>query len=547
LSPQSEPEPMYTLTSVPLFSGTLYHGIILGGSGWGIILRILSYFTSINFDILQWCLTTFLVVALIQFFFYGWKRRRFRNPVKNPELFSLFEKVKNDLGKGQGIDLWYREIDRSIFLSTVNPLFKAILFSESAIADILDNGEKGKVLLAREVLMIERVSAYSRMILGLLGVTLVAFFESISFGGTLGYIVFSIGPIIMVLTIIGLLLILVSIPYRISRREQDINKLVEDLYGFDPDAARLEVLVGVTIPDEVLEEVKRDEAEGKPSVMRKMVRKGGVAAIISFVIVFVIMFIFLSDSVFFLTFALSISAITAFGAFGIVLMIGPVWSIIKPGSTRNTDYDIQIPFAADVQGFLSKFPDLDRIIIRGVKPLSDDMYGLVVLRLDKNYEEKTLYGLLPNILKDIHDIQLVGPLILSEIKRDEIEKRYNRINHGVVGISILFLFISMFLSITLIGLTGFFFIFLQILFIYLIMAFIPSFYMYYWKRKSEIRSDTEIAISCPRFRETLQILIDKHHTLPYGKTSYRTRLERVNKYLDYPHDDKDNDLRYGID
>jgi hypothetical protein len=59
----------------------------------------------------------------------------------------------------------------------------------------------------------------------------------------------------------------------------------------------------------------------------------------------------------------------------------------------------------------------------------------------------------------------------------------------------------------------------------------PSIILSVWKRRTEIRSDVEIARKYPRFLEALQTLVDRHHTQPYGITSYKTRLERIKEHL----------------
>ena len=531
MSPQSQPDINRMQSNVPLFSGAAYEGLYLSGLLWGLVLQISSYVFEINLDIFQWLLVTLLVGLLVQYLFYGLKRQRFRNPVDNPELLALFEEVKYKLGKGHNIELWFRRIDRGIFLSSVNPLFQAILFSESTIADILNNGEKGKIVLAKEVLLMERINPYSRMVLGLLGFALFSFIESMSFSSSFVFALFTIGPLVLAIGIIAILIIIVLVFRILSRGNDDIDKTVEDLFGLHPDVAIVEVMGGFKVPEEVIEKIRRDEEEGKPSPMKKAVRIAAPVSIVTTFIVFIIMMILLPDPPFFPVFTIFISAVAAFMAFMITLGMSKIWPILRPSGKRNTDWDIQVPFAVDVQRFLSEFTGLDKIEVKGIKPLSGELYGLIVLGLDKNYEEKVLYGMLPHILQDIHDVNLVGPFILSEIRRKEIEKRHNRVGYVIAGIAIPFLFISMFLSFTLFGFAGFFSAIFPIFCIYAIGTLLPLAYISYWKRTAEIKSDAEIATNCHRFREALQTLIDKHHTLPYGMTSYRTRLERIDKHL----------------
>ena len=531
MSPSSELGNMRTQSSVPLFSGTFYEGLYISGFLWGFTLQILSYVLEITLDIFQWLLITLLVGLLMQYIYYGWKRQRFRNPVDNHELLALFEEVKYKLGKGQNIELWFRSIDRGIFLSTVNPLFQAILLSESTIADILEKSELGKIILAKEVLLMERTRPHNRMILGILGFALFSFIESMSFGSSFGFILFSIGPIVLAIGFIAILLVSVLAILILSRGNDDIDKTVEDLFGSSPDIAIMEVMTGIKVPGEVIEKIRRDEEEGKPSPMKKAVRIAAPVSIITTFIVFIIVMIMFPNPPLFPVFSVLISALAAFGVFIIIIMTMVTWPIIRPSGKRNTEWDIQVPFAADVQRFLSEFPGLDKIAVRGIKPPSDELYGLVVIELDDNYEEKVLFGILPHILKDIHDVDLVGPFILSDIRRKKIEKKHNKISYGFLGIAIPILVAGMFYTLLNIGTSVFLTVFFQIFVIYLIMTVVPAIVMSIWKRKEEIKSDAEIANTCPRFREALQTLINNHHTLPHGKTSYRTRLQRIDKHL----------------
>ncbi|MHA2022468.1 MAG: hypothetical protein ACTSWQ_02280 [Candidatus Thorarchaeota archaeon] len=539
MSPQSQPDITRMQSSVPLFSGASYQGFYIGGLLWGFTFKILLIVFEINLDILQWLLVTLLVGLVMQCLIYGWKRQRFRNPVDNPELLALFEEVKYKLGKGQNIELWFRGIDRGIFLSSVNPLFQAILLSESTIADILDNGENGKTVLAREVLLMERTRPLIRMVVGLLGFTFFSFIQNMmSFSNVFGIIFYSMTPLVLAIGIIAILVIIVLVIRILSRGNDDIDKTVEDIFGLRPDAAFVEVMGGFKVPEEVIEKIRRDEEEGKASPMKKAVRIAAPVAVITSFIVFIIMMIIFPNPPFFPIFTTLISALAAFVAFMITLVTSAMWPILRPSGKRTTEWDIQVPFAAEVQRFLNEFLGSDNISVRGIKPPSDELYGLIVLGLDKNYEEKVLYGMLPHILKDIHDVNLVGPFILSEIRRKEIEKRYNRISYVLLGILIPFMFISMFLPIVLFGFGAFFNIILPIFGMSMFIVFLPIAYMSNWKKKAEIESDSEIATSCHRFREALQTLIDKHHTLPYGETSYRTRLERIDKHLGILQEDR---------
>jgi hypothetical protein len=522
---------MRAQSSVPLFSGIEYQGSYIVGILWGLVQQIFLGIFDIALDIFQWLLLTMFFGFLLHYIYFVWKRFRFRNPLENPELTDLFHSVTIMLGKGENVELWYRDIDRSVFLSTVNPLFQAILLSESAIADILEKKEKAKIVLAREVLVMTRTNSHFRLLLGVLVFTLFTFLENFFSFTSFGPIIFSAGPLILTAMLITFFIAAIIIMVHRIRKEGDIDKSVEEMLGYPPDAAMIDVFSGFTIPEQELLKIKKDEEEGKPSEPLKAVRRGIVAGVLSFPLSFIIFyFLVLGFSSLRLIFSLALSSVVTFAAFVLTSMLSMMWKVIQPGP-RSTEWDIQVPFANEIQAFLRQFKELGNIDVRGIKSPSDEMYGLIILRLNKNYEEEVLDSMFPRTLKDIHEVELAGPLILSELRRKEIEKRSNRLGYGVVVVMILSMVLSFIIPIMLFGFTMFLFVLAPLLIVAQFLFFVPLGYFSYKKRKDEIMSDVEIATSCPRFREALQILIDNHHTQPYGITSYRTRLDRIDKHL----------------
>ncbi|NHI84337.1 MAG: hypothetical protein EAX81_08565 [Candidatus Thorarchaeota archaeon] len=531
MSPQSELTLPGAQSSIPLFSGASYEGTYIVGFVWGIVLHTAMSIMSITFDIFQWLMVTLVAGLLLHVFAVFLKRQRFRNAVSDQALMALFENVKRDLGKGEGIELWYRNTDRGVFLSTANHLFKAILLSESTIADILEKEDKGRILLAKEIMLIERLSPLSRVAIALLAFIFISFVEGLSFAGIWSYISFSLGPVVLVLGIIIVLIAVATIPNIQTRSVSKIDQVVEDLYGYPPTVATMEVLSGLTAPDEMIEKTRRTEEE-RPSGRRSSLKKGAAGAIVASFAIFAIMFLFLSNHPLFLTFALVMSAVVGVVVFAIIFAISTMWFLIKPSRQRSTEYDIQIPFATDVQAFLNRFLNGRRIPVIAISFPHSEEFGLVASRLKDSLEEEALFSIMPNVLRDINDVELAGPFILSEIWRKDIEKRYTRVNYDLVGFAIVFLFGSMLLSLALLGFDGFFLVMGRIFFIYLIVGLIPTTLLAYWKYKTEIKSDTKVVKHCPRFTEALQILVDKHHTLPYDTTSYKTRLERIARFLE---------------
>ena len=537
LSPQSTLEAP-GMTSVPLFSGIHYEGLWISGVVWGFVLSFFLHVVRISIDIFQWLLVTIVAGLIVQFMVVLLKKRRFYNPVSNNDLIALFQAVTDDVGKGEEIQLWFRDIDRGIFLSTANPLFKAILLSESTIEDILGRADKGKIVLAKEVLMIERINSISRVAIGLLAFVLFSFFESAPFFWFPSLDVFPTafeGPILIFLAVIALLLLVSLAPFIHSRSHVGIDDALENLYGFPPAAAKMEVFTGARVTDEALEEAKRGREVGGPRSLRVELEVSSVVAIIAFLVTFAAMYPVSSRYPFLMGLAILASGMMAFFAFVIALLVVAMLSQRMANRKRSTEWEVQVPFATDVQIFLVRFLGHDRVAVRAVKPPSDDDYGLVIATQQGNYKEKVLFSVTSTVLNDIHDPELAGPLILSEIWRKNIEKRYKQISYPFVGFATVLMFGGMWFLFSLLGFERFFVLFIPLLFAYVVLAMGTSTYLSFWKRKAEAKSDYRVARECPRFTEALQILIEKHHTLPYGITSYGTRLERIEKSLGLEH------------
>jgi hypothetical protein len=171
--------------------------------------------------------------------------------------------------------------------------------------------------------------------------------------------------------------------------------------------------------------------------------------------------------------------------------------------------------------------------VREVNLLSIEMYGLAVERPNSDSTKETIYVMMPQMVEDLHDVDLVGPLTISEVRRKEIKKRYDHWSLLGVIISIL-VFVALFISIlpSLADLSGGAYIsILWVLGIFLLLAGPPLACLMYWKRRAETKSDVEIAKAYPALMEAFRILIDKHYTQRYGITSYKTRLERIKEHL----------------
>ena len=530
MSPQSQPDFTASQGSVPLFSGELRGEMLIPGGVWAFGIRMILFLVGVGIDILSWLLPTLIVGSIISVTWSFAKRRRFRNLVTNQDLLSLFEGVRRDLGKGNDIELWQRNIDRQVFLSTGNVLFKAILFSDSAIADFLEKKDKGRILLARAVLEIEKKRPIARLLTDVLLFTVFAFTESMAFGMIhfLFYSFLTSMVSILVLAVLGLCFVVVAI---ISRTKTSIDDTIERLYGTSPAAATMDVLYGLPISEEMIEKAKREGEEG-PSRRRKSLRNAAGAAVLVAPVSFAAFMLTSFYMVFAVQFSLIMAAVVAGTAFFLAYITSNMWPMLTMGrGPRSTEWDIELPFAQEVQGFLNGQEGYERLTVKGVKSRFDSKAGLVILRLKPDYREETLHGVMPQMMEDLHDVGLLGPLILADLKIHELESRERRIGYRVLAVAIPFLAISVVWSFLSSDIFGAFFNSILLLLVYLALSMIPLAYLTLWRRKAVVKAEVEIVRTYPKYREALRILIRNHHTLPYGMTSYRTRLERIDRQL----------------
>jgi hypothetical protein len=549
MSPQSELHFLGGEQGILLFSGQHRDSLFIAAIIWNPIVLIASVFLSIEIGIVEWFVLVLIGGSGIQLLIYVFKRKRFRNPVTNEALLALFGEVKTDIDKDLGIELWSRNIDRHIIQSTANVLFKAILMSEGAIADILNLPEKGKVVLAKEVLTIERSYPYREFAIGLFIFIFCAFGETFlfPFGVTylfLEYILSFSAEVLALLTIalvVGTALVCVLEPIISSRNENYVENVIERVYRSSPVLAGLEVRAGYKVHDSSTEPAHRYESEEKRVPYRRTVMWSLIAALVVFAISLVACFIYLPFAGSFILLPIMVSTIIGFGAFFAVFTGLPLFGSMRVISSlkslrRSTEWDIPHPLAEAVQKFLNKNDGYEKVTVRavrGAKSLSVELFGLVVERLNSDQVEETVYAMMPRAVNDLQDIDLIGPVILSELRRTDIKKQYYRWSMRGAIVSVL-IFAALFISI-LPSLASFshgaYINVLWVLGIFLLLTGTPMVFSMYWKRRADTMSDVKVAKAYPALMEAFQILVDKHYTQPYSITSYESRLERTRARL----------------
>ncbi|MGQ4912644.1 MAG: hypothetical protein ACP6KW_10785, partial [Candidatus Thorarchaeota archaeon] len=452
-------------------------------------------------------------------------------PVTNSELLSLFEETKRDIGIDRPIELWQRDIDRQVLLSTNDPLFKAILVSENTIHDLLEKREMAKVLLAKQLLEVTRRSAISQVAASVLGFTLFAFIESLAFFDVFEVLFMTAGSILLVGMVLAVVGILVVGPILMSKRHDSIDERVEQLYGVSPAVAHMETIVGLKVPEEMIAEAKQERDEGEDPKKRAL-RKASIAAIVLALVTYMIM-VFTWPQTTTAVFASTImSIVVGAGTFAITYLTSIMWPILAGGrGERSTEWDVQSPLASDVERFLNQYEEYRKVTVRGVGLPHDEQTGLVVLRLNEDYKEETIHAIMPQTMRDLQDVNLLGPLILAELRFHDIERREKRFSYLILGVGIPFLAVGMIWSFVVYGGLGMLSSLLMVLGVYTLITMAPLAYLFFWKKKQMTQAEIRTAKKHPGYVDALRILVERRHTLPYGKTSYRTRLERISRQL----------------
>lgn len=309
-----------------LFTGVHFLGQYIGGLLWNMLLLITGFLSSISYNFLLWFVITLIAGLVVQFVSFALKRQIYRNPVTDEGLLSLFKQVKKDLDSGRDIELWYRDIDKSVFLSTTNPLFRAILFSKGAIEVFLEKQEKAKVVLAGKTLKMERTSSIRNLIIGLFVFIFLPFFMLFPsycsfFFGVSSVFDIDVSTLYTVFVAVIGVLGMILIPMIALRRSRYPEEKVKSLYGTSLEAARIEVLTGRKVSDEDVEQERRDEAHEMSSNLRTTVIWDTTISAIAVVITFGALILLLPSTVYTFELAVLMSTVVGFIIFILIYMI----------------------------------------------------------------------------------------------------------------------------------------------------------------------------------------------------------------------------------
>ncbi len=300
-----------------LFSGAIYSGSVIGGIIWFLILTSTELLTGIEYDISQQFIITLVVGVVIQVVILRLRKIRFSNPLNNTDLLALFDEIRTDLNEGQAIEIWVYNRGGDVFLSNVNLFYRAILLSENAIRDILAKRKKGKIVLAREVLVMEKSSPKLGFTIWLLVFSLFPYYFVLD---PLAYLPFDLMILLFILLLIGSLPVFVKIfPPRLSETRH-IDEFLEEKYGTSPIDAITDVLKDYTVANDLIAKQRWEEQGGGSVRRREVLEESLFVAIATSLISFILIVRFMPDPFFFVTIPILFSFLPGYLAFLIVYM-----------------------------------------------------------------------------------------------------------------------------------------------------------------------------------------------------------------------------------
>ena len=208
--------------------------------------------------------------------------------------------------------LWAYNAGGDIFLSDVNLFYKAILLSENAINDILAKREKGKIVLAREVLVMGKSSPKLAFAVWLLMFALIPY---LLLRNPLSYLPVDGFIMLLVFTMILSLPVFIEILPPSLGRTHYIDQLLEDMYGTSPRDAVTDILKDYTVANDLIARQKWEKAHGDPVRRRKALEESLFAAVVASLVSFVLIVRFVPDMFYSITIPILFSFLFGYLAF----------------------------------------------------------------------------------------------------------------------------------------------------------------------------------------------------------------------------------------
>lgn len=117
---------------------------------------VLLFFLDPETDYLVWFILNIIAAFSLHFLLLQRKRHKFRNPIDNYDVESLLKKAEDRLSLSKTVELWKTDEKGLVIANTSNLRFSCIILSDSVITGLIQKPLYGEVIIANELLQIDR-------------------------------------------------------------------------------------------------------------------------------------------------------------------------------------------------------------------------------------------------------------------------------------------------------------------------------------------------------------------------------------------------------
>jgi hypothetical protein len=117
---------------------------------------VLLFFLDPETDYLIWFILNIIAAFSLHFLLLQRKRHKFRNPIDNCDVESLLKKAEDRLSLSKTVELWKTDEKGLVIANTSNLRFSCIILSDSVITGLIQKPLYGEVIIANELLQIDR-------------------------------------------------------------------------------------------------------------------------------------------------------------------------------------------------------------------------------------------------------------------------------------------------------------------------------------------------------------------------------------------------------
>ena len=484
---------------------------------------ILLLFLNPETDYLIWILVNIIAAFAFHVLILARRRHKFRHPISNYELESLVSRAKDRLEISRKVELWSIDDNGFVLSRATNLLFSCIIMSKSTMNKLLEKPNFGEIILADELLLIDRGSRGFEFVWNYMHYFLfsTAFF---ALQETFFRLLLPIGVIFIQAVILLLALALFTITIR--SRYVPSNPDIESVYGMIRSDAEVEVF-GM-MDRGPFPFMRRSSSRARIDESSEF-RFGMLPAplIISAICGAVVYFIFavplsiFSEKMPFLVLPLSV----LFASFGFVFSFELIYPM-KYAKPATMSMQVQPPFEDDQTKYLTellhRIPQYAELHFQKRKTIS----GFIIIEITKDSPSKCNYAhLSETVIQNLEPDELLIYAI-AEMRRNSSRQRSEKGFGRLLGIITLLILLSGFFAIVVFHLP-FLELILLLIFLYIGLFFGSIALMINRTNEKSRHIDREIQREYPSFLNILEKLQDKGYG--FEAKEYKERFEYLAK------------------